>query len=168
VTDQGVIHIEVRGIDVIQRKMKAMGKSLEKNMSSAALEASKDILNKTIGVRRYPPAGPGSNPPPPYYKRGYGMIYKSGAGRETSEKLGSRTSLKLGTQDSWTVKKIGYGVSILNNASYAPYVIGDQQSNVMKKLGWRNIYDVFKENIGKIKKAFDDWILKTLKDTGLK
>lgn len=150
------INVQVKGLEELKAKLSKVGKKLSSYMSSAAVEASKDLL-KHEGLQKYPPMTDANRAPEPYYIRGVGMQYKS-HNDYRSEKLGA----------SFTVTKIGYGARIGNNASYAPYVVGEKQSNVMKNIGWLNIFEFVKEQMGAIKKTFDAWVAKALKDSQLK
>ena len=150
------LNIEIRGLNELRAKMKKLGLKLSDYMSSAAVEASKDLLN-TEGLQRYPPETQANLPPPPYYIRGVGMQYAT-KNNYKSEKMGA----------SFTVKKIGYGAVIGNTASYAPHVIGANQSGRMKKIGWKNIIEWAASQVNNIKKTFDGWVAKALRDSGLK
>ena len=150
------LNIEIRGLDELRAKMKRLGLKLSDYMSNAAVEASKDLLSAE-GLQKYPPATSANQPPPPYYIRGVGMQYAS-KNDYKSEKLGA----------SFTVKKIGYGAVIGNTASYAPHVIGANQSGRMKKIGWKNIVEWAASQVNNIKKIFDGWVAKALRDSGLK
>lgn len=149
------LNIQVKGLTEIEAKLKAVGKKLSSYMSAAAMEASKDLLAHE-GLQKYPPETDANKPPTPYYVRGYGMQYKSKMVYK-SEKLGA----------SFTTKKISYGARIGNNASYAPYVIGNQQARHMKRIGWLNIFEFAKSQTGNIKKTFDSWVKKAIKDSRL-
>lgn len=155
-TNQNNINIEVKGLTELKTKLAQVGKKLSSYMSAAAVEASKDLLAHQ-GLQKYPPEGAGNQPPTPYYIRGRGMQYKS-HNDYRSEKLGA----------SFTIQKISYGAKIGNNASYAPYVVGADQSSRMKAIGWLNIVEFAKQQIGAIKKTFDAWVAKAIKDTHLK
>jgi len=151
------IQIEMRGLKEIDAKLKKLGRSLSSYMSQAMVQAGKTII-MTEGLKKYPPAGPGSNPPPPYYKRGYGTINKSGAGRATSENLGSK----------WYVDKVPFGAKVGNRASYAKWVSGENQAHFMPPLGWKKLSEVAKDSIDKVKKTLSAWLDKAKKDAGLK
>jgi hypothetical protein len=150
-----VVKIEVKGIDVLERKLKLFPARIQANMSQAAEEAGKLVV-WSEGLATYPPETAANHPPTPYYKRGAGMVYKDRVD-DSSEKYGSR----------FTVQREGFGARIGNSASYAKYLAGDQQSKAMAKIGWRKLIDVANEKIVKIKKIFDGWVAKTIRDLNL-
>ena len=157
------VNIEVRGLEELKIKFAKLKRDLSKYMADAAVDATKSVILLPRGGgggkehALYPPETAANKAPEPFYIRGVGMQYKKGNSYK-SEKLGS----------SFIVKKVGYGARIGNNASYAPYVIGDNQSRRMKEIGWTKLIDVAKENLDKIKKVFQVWIDKALKNDGLK
>ncbi len=122
-------------------------------------EAAAEVLG-TRGVgKNYPPAPPGSLPPPPYYQRGVGYMNVSGLGKKKSERYGT----------VWKIKSRGYTTVATNKASYAKYLVGDdEQAKAMAKIGWRKLGDVAKEKRTKINTIMKKWIRKGLKDLGLK
>ena len=72
-------------------------------------------------ITTYPPLRPGNRPPPPYWRRGVGMVQRTGHVTPLSEKFGS-------PETSW---KMSFGRSfdtIIGEAStavsYAPWVVG--------------------------------------------
>ena len=154
--DEG-IQINFFGLDVLEKRLKEVGTKLSKYLSQAAVEAAKNEILATEGLKKYPPATEANQPPTPYYIRGRGTQYKS-KNNGKSEKLGSR----------FTVNKVPYGARIGNNASYARYVVGEDQSHVMKEIGWRKLKDVAKDKRKEIKQVFTAWINKALRDSGLK
>lgn len=151
------LNIEIRGLKELQAKMKKLGLKLSDYMANAAVEASKELI-AVEGLQKYPPATAANFAPVPYYIRGVGMQYSANSNDGKSEKLGSR----------FVVKKIGYGAVIGNTASYAPYVIGANQARRMETIGWKNILKWAASQVNNIKRTFDGWVNKALKDSGLK
>jgi len=92
----------------------------------------------------------------PYYVRGKGTQYAS-YNRGNSERLGTQ----FYTQAAGLNTKIG------NRASYARYVVGEGQARFMAPKGWRKLFDVAKEKVPQIKKVYEAWINKCIKDLGL-
>ena len=150
------IEIEVTGLDKLQRGMSQFSKEIARNMSEAAHEAGKEVV-ETTGLQRYPPESDANRPPAPYYQRGVGMITKSGI-RAVSERYGTQ----------FYVKREGQSTYIGNRASYAKYLADDQlQARAMGRLGWRKLLDVAKEKVDTIKRIYQAWIDKTIRDLGL-
>ncbi len=54
-----------------------------------------------------------------------------------------------------------------NRASYARHVHGDKQAKAMGKIGWKQLFKTAKEKIGDIKKVYDAWVAKAIRDLGL-
>jgi hypothetical protein len=150
-----VVKIEVKGIDVLERKFRLFPARIQANMSQAAAEAAKEVI-WTRGLATYPPETAANHPPTPYYKRGVGMVYKNHMD-DSSEKF----------KEQFTVKREGFGARIGNDASYAKYLAGDKQTKKMAAIGWRKLIDVANEKIVKIKKIFDGWVAKTIRDLNL-
>lgn len=153
--DNSVIKIEVKGLDVLEKKFNRFQAQIEKNMDAAAAEAAKVVV-WSKGVGTYPAETAANKPPTPYYRRGVGMVYKDHIDA-TSEKYGTR----------FNVQPVRYGARIGNTASYAKYLGGDDQAAAMARIGWRKLIDVANEKIVKIKNIFDKWVAKTIRDLGL-
>lgn len=111
----------------------------------AVQAAALDLLEK---LSEYPPASEGNQPgrysiktrrPMGYYIRGTGSVSPSGKVYHTSETLNRR----------WTHKMLGapdIGAQIGNNASYAKYVVGDEQAYFHGRRGWKTARQVLEEN----------------------
>ena len=149
------ITIEVEGLDRLQRGMAQFPKEIARNMSEAAHEAGNEII-KTKGLQDYPPATAANKPPTPYYQRGFGTVTASG-GRGTSENYGKQ----------FYIKREGLNTTIGNRTSYAGWLAGEEQAKALKLIGWRKLVDVAREKIGTIKRIYQAWINKTIKDLGL-
>ena len=156
------IKIEVIGMDKLRAALKKFPTEAKHYLKGAGIEASRDVILKTpglggMGEKSYPPAPAGSKPPAPYYQRGMGMVYKSGPGKATSEKLGTQ----------WTVESTDYKTTISNRASYARWVIGEQQSSAMKPIGWKQLVQTAKDKTSDITAVYNKWIAALLKKINL-
>ena len=154
-TANNVVKIEVKGLDVLMKKLDKFPERIKANLGQAAEEAGKEVV-WSKGLSTYPPKTAANRPPVPYYERGVGMVFKDHI-EENSEKYGTQ----------FYVKREGYGARIGNRASYAKYLGGDDQLAWAKRVGWRKLIDVANEKIVKIKKIYDGWVAKTIRDLGL-
>lgn len=150
------INIEVEGLDKVIAKLHKFPVEIAKNFSAAGAEAAKDVILPTEGLQNYPPSTSANEPPVPYYIRGRGTQYAT-RNLMTSERLGTR----------WVVERKGFSTIVGNPVSYSRYVHGDEQARWMKAIGWKKLFDVAKEKIGDIKRVYQAWIDKTIKDLGL-
>lgn len=60
--------------------------------------------------------------------------------------------------NSYVVAPLGYtGARLSNSATYAPYVIGEQQQPFHKNTGWKKLYDVAADFVasGKVQRIFN-------------
>lgn len=149
--------IIVKGITELQAKIKKFRAQMLGVVSPASEDESNKLLDNTVGLRKYPPLGPGNAPPTPYYIRGTGMQYKS-HNDNRSEQLGSR----------WVVKKILGGVNVYNTASYYKYVHGERQSYRMAEIGWKKTSEVFPKFVPEILKKIKSTFDMLMKKIGLK
>ena len=147
--------IKIDGIEKLTANMTALGQELNDGLTGAGLEAAREVLD-TPGLRVYPPATAANQPPTPYYIRGRGTQYKRG---------NNGKSERYGTQ--FTTNQVGTVTYIGNRASYAPYLGGEKQAQVMKNIGWRKLLDVAKEKLPKIKAIYQAWINRAIKRLGL-
>lgn len=154
------VQIQVKGMKEVEAKLSKLGKSLESYMQQAASQSAVEILD-TEGLRTYPPSTGANQPPTPYYIRGVGM---QRAGKRKPE-YNDGKSEKLGSQ--FHVDKVPYGARIANRASYAKHVIGEDQAKHMAAIGWKSLPKFVKEKISDIRKTFDAWVKKAIKDAGL-
>jgi len=135
------------------------------------------ILN-TRGLRQYPPEGPGNRPPVPYWKRGVGREVSAGRKQKRSEGVGVsvratrnlHNSEKLGSHFYSLGEVTSPGslvVRIGNPVSYAPYVVGEQQSSVMAKIGWKKLSDVARAKLSEVGRIVEAVLKDTFKRIGL-
>lgn len=166
--------VKVKGLKELETAMQRAPVAIQNALRDSATLVGDHILN-TRGLRQYPPEGPGNRPPVPYWKRGVGREVsagrkKQGAGgrvRATrnlhnSEKLGSRF-YSLGEIASPTSLVVRIG----NVASYAPYVVGERQSRVMAKIGWKKLSDVARAKLNSVGRIFEAVLKDTFKRIGL-
>jgi hypothetical protein len=151
------IVIEVKGLKELQAAMDKFPQKSASYMSQAGQQAFERVIKDTKGLEPYPDETAANMPPEPYYIRGRGTQTKSG---------NRGNSRKMNTQ--WYAKREGYATRIGNSASYAQYVIGDNQAHFMAPKGWLKLVDVAKDKIKDIVKVYEDWTDKLLKDIGLK
>lgn len=150
------IQIETKDLNLLMTRLDKFKNKIARYMSAMAHEAGQHVI-KQKGLMRYPPATEANQPPTPYYIRGRGTQNKSG---------NNHKSERYGTQ--FYVKREGDHAIIGNRASYAKYLTSeDEQSETMAKYGWRKLADVVKEQMPQIKKIFDKWVQKALKEVGL-
>ena len=142
-------------------KMKDLQEAIAKSPREIALaikgageQVSKEII-KTVGLRTYPPLSDANLPPTPYYKRGLGTVYASGHDG-SSEDYGKQ----------WNTKVYGDRVVIGNSASYAQFVGGDKQPFHMYSKGWRELANVARSKIMRIRGIYEQWIARALKRAG--
>lgn len=119
----------------LKRKLKLLS-----SVPAAVLEQAGEELQQRIQV--YPPEGPWNRPrQKPWYQRHFGPRWfrKDGkiAGRNTSERL----------QRSWQTKQSANSVEIFTRVSYAERVIGDNQSEVHSRHGWRKARDIAEDYV---------------------
>ncbi|MCW5876484.1 MAG: hypothetical protein KIS85_06335 [Anaerolineales bacterium] len=151
------IRIRVEGGEQVQAALRRLGPELEGAAESAGREFAGAILGEE-GVQKYPPAGPGNQPPAPYYQRGVGMQQSPGYNDMRSERYGA----------SFSVAARGYRTEIGNAASYAPHLGGMKQATHMAALGWRRLYDVAKAKAAEARRIYGRWIERSLVKLGLK
>lgn len=150
------IRIEVRGLDKLIPKLEQVGEQLNETMQAAARESLAEVLG-TVGLRKYPPETDANRLPYPYYERGRGMWTAPDHNTGSSERYGTK----------WDENLVPYGARAVNNASYAPYLAGDEQAQAMAGKGWRKLRDVADEKREEIRKIFDGWIARLLKKLDL-
>ena len=85
----------------------------------------------------YPPETAANRPPAPFYIRGRGTQLVSGGNTGKSEQLLQRWKIRRKTADK---------VQITNNASYAGFVIGEDQTGFHRARGWPNVPDYLEDN----------------------
>ncbi|NLS80049.1 MAG: hypothetical protein GXY76_22645 [Chloroflexi bacterium] len=94
----------------------------------------------------YPPEGPW-NAPGPYPARWYQRHFGPRWARADGSVGGSNTSEQL--QKQWLVEQRGAAqVVVANRASYAPWVMGEEQAALHAAHGWRKLKDIAAEVMG--------------------
>lgn len=146
------VRIEVKGLKELQAAIKKFPQETRHYLKGAGIESARDVILMTpglggMGEKTYPPAPSGSRPPAPYYQRGVGMVYKSGPGK---------ASEKLGTQ--WTVESSDFKTIIANPASYAKWVVGEQQASFMAPIGWKRLFQTAKDKQAQMTAVYNKWV----------
>jgi hypothetical protein len=122
----------ILGLDKLQKKLDKLsdpGEAIAKGMRNYALDIAKDVT-------AYPPESAANRPGRArWYVRGMGTQTATGKRYLTSEKMSNKWERK---DDGFHVKRFGSSVrlEIINNASYAQYVIGDKQVRFHALRGW--------------------------------
>lgn len=154
-----MISIRIRGLKEIETKLARFPrylKAVQREFSRAASEVV--LADQGGGKPFYPPETEANKPPPPYYERGFGMHYVGGGVRASSEQMDRR----------FVTDTNGWMTRIQNTASYSPYVIGEDQTDVMEYIGWQKLIDVARKGKKAIMERWDDIVRRTLKKVGLK
>jgi len=150
------IKIEVEGLDKVVAKLDKFPREIARNFGAAGAEAAKDVVLPTEGLQNYPPMTAANAPPVPYYIRGVGTQYAT-RNLMNSQRLGTR----------WVVERKGFSTVIGNPVSYSRYVHGEEQAKAMAGIGWKKLLDTARKKIGSIKKVYQAWVKKTIRDLGL-
>lgn len=103
-------------------------------------------------ITEYPPQTEANRPDNVWYERGFGTRYKSGAGRKTSEDMKSK----------WEIKPKNLMIDLSNQAKYSNYVVGTEQSDIMREIGWPNIPDKLENDLGELEKELKELFDKEL------
>lgn len=149
------IHVEVKGLDKLIKKLGGITEELDDTLQAAGEESGKMLLAEE-GLQKYPPETDANRPPAPYYERGRGMW--------TSETVNSGGSERLGTR--WTVEREGKtATKIGNSATYAPFVHGAEQAWFMASKGWNKLYDTAVVKQSEIQRIYQAWIDRLIKKT---
>lgn len=154
------IKITVVGLDKVLAAMGKFPGQVDRYLVAAGKEAGSEII-ETQGLLRYPPSTAANAPPVPYYIRGRGTQTAHG-NLYNSERLGSQ-----GTSEGFSIAAVGPVTTIGNRASYAKYVIGEQQKPWMARIGWRKLFDVAREKVPQITAIYAGWVGKCIRDLGL-
>ena len=150
-------NIQIEGLDAALRKVAAVGNMnvVKAGMKQAGVHVKGKIDQYPPGSSANIPGGPGSH----WYVRGTGGMYALVGGGISSYGGSEKLSKK------WTIKsrKGGMQVVVGNNASYGPYVQGDEQVGFHKARGWKNTDKVAKEESATVNKILAAAIEKALK-----
>lgn len=151
------ISITVTGLDEVAARLAKFPDQVGRYTGAAGKEVGAEII-QSPGVGRYPSAGKGNSPPAPYYVRGVGTQHAT---------YNEGNSERLGTQFTVVPSTDGFSVIIGNRASYAPYVVGDNQAKALAAIGWVKVYDAALAKLDKIRAIYQAWIDKLNKDIKL-
>ena len=156
-----LIKVEVRGLKEVIAKLGKFSTDLHETLKAAGQEAGEEVV-QSEGVAIYPPETAANRPPAPYYVRGVGTFY----GKKynySSERYGTKFEVK----GEAAGRLRGSRTHITNSASYGKYVGGDYQPAHMAAKGWRKVFDVATEKIGRIKEIYEAWIDRLIAEVGL-
>lgn len=149
--------IQIIGLDKLLANLKKFPKQIEKNLGQAGNESAENIIFPTQGLKGYPPATAGNQPPAPFYIRGRGL-------QTGTRNLGN--SERAGTQ--FYSRNEGSKTLIGNRASYAHYLFGEEtQAVALKQIGWKTLVAVINDKIGEIRDVYQKWVDKTITDLNL-
>ena len=125
-----MISIEIKGMEAIQRKLKALE---PREYAIGTMEVSVALLKNDIAP--YPPATDANNPMArKWYERGYGNRWQ----RKDGSIGGKRTSQTLGRRWTTKVEMGGMRGTVGNNATYGPFVqSAAKQTWYHRRTGWR-------------------------------
>lgn len=154
------IQIRINGLNELKKKFGVASQMWNQTLSDASTLVGDAVLN-TRGVKQYPPMTDANRPPAPYYIRGKGTQTSKG-NLLNSQRLGTNLFSEGKVTSFGAVVTIG-----TRNVTYAPYVIGEQQSRAMARIGWRKLKDVAIEKQDKIRRTFEAVIQAALKRAGL-
>ena len=149
------LRIEIKGLDKLISSFNRFPERITRMMGQAGKDASDKIL-ATRGLQTYPPETAANKPPTPYYIRSRGMQYKTRNAMD-SENLKAQ----------WVTRPQGARVTIGNRASYARWVHGEDQAQHMARIGWRKLLDVAREKIDVVRRVYQAWVNKIIRDLGL-
>jgi len=142
--------VTIEGLDEVIKK-------LDKTDPTKALYVGMDWgADEVIDeMKDYPPQTAANRPDE------HGRWYERGVGTHSRNAV-QRTSENLRMKWKKMRNKSAPSISITNSASYAEYVHGNRQSNVMKKIGWKKVKTVSDKKFAEITehimdKYFKDW-----------
>ena len=140
--------VEIEGLEELIKKLEKLGKM---NTLHSAIQASGRLLKGLMtkyppGTAANVPAGPGSS----WYKRGTGSFYWRI--RDNAQVSYGKKSEVLSSKWASKYDKGKFEVQIGTNVSYSKFVQGPKgtQSKALKKIGWKGIDVVSKEQTNRI------------------
>jgi hypothetical protein len=150
------VRISITGAENLQASLKKLPIGIRSTFPTAHKKFGEEIINQ-IGVKVYPPTGPGNYPPVPYYIRGKGTQYAThNAGN--SEQYGKR----------WT-SQINWQRGIFSNsASYARFLGGSPNAYRMRAIGWKSLLDAAKGKMQRAGEIYGKAVVDALIKVGLK
>ena len=149
------IGITIVNLEPLLDALRKFPRETQKYLRAAGKESGTAVID-TLGLKSYPPATAANQPPVPYYIRGRGTETRFG-NRGNSENLGKQFNVSY--EKTYTI--------LGNRASYAPYVIGEEQAWWMTIIGWRQLGSVVEEKLEKINTIYNNWVDKLLRDLKL-
>lgn len=132
--------IELRGIDKVRRLLDV--RHVETASRRAIGKFAREVKLRAVP---YPPEGPW-NQPGPYPHRWYQRHFGPRWGRKDGSIGGRNTSEVM--QKKWYDKTVSPWQAVVGNkASYADWVVGEQQAAVHRQHGWKKLADVARETM---------------------
>lgn len=132
--------IRIDGLEELEAKLRKM-------LTPPVYQKALRRLGEEVKLRAipYPPEGAWNQPgpyPARWYQRHFGPRWarKGGGigGRNTSERM----------QQHWVVSERGQlSVEVGNTASYAPFVMGEEQVEFHRAHGWRKLSEIAREEL---------------------
>lgn len=180
--DNNIIKINVEGLEQTINRIRLLysreaNSKLTKYLAAAGRECATRVLWPVVGLRKYPPATAANQPGRtktvqfrndrtvtfrmPWYERTKGSHIPTRGGGwkfvKTSENLGKQ----------WYVKTVqGTGTEIGNRASYAQYVVGEEQARAMGRIGWKQLAEVAADKVADFVTVYTQWLKKVINDIG--
>lgn len=152
------IQIKITGADAIRALLNP-----EKAMGAVKRAVRRGTVHVKARIAEYPPESEANRPGRTYpdgslmgyYQRGRGWMEPHVSPEGAVSYVLRGTSEKLGTR--WTIKFEDGGLTGIagNNASYAPYVQGDQQAWFHALRNWKNTKTVEEEETAMVQDFFE-------------
>jgi len=153
-----LIKLDIEGDKETIEALAKFPEELEQAAQGAGKEGIMEI-RVTPGVQTYPPPTGANSPPFPYYERGRGTWTSPGNNTNSSEQYGKRWTEPVGE---------GYTTTSRNTASYAKYLVSDEdQALHMWNIGWNRLGDVAEEKKPKLIAILTAWIDRAIAKLGL-
>jgi len=155
----GPITVTVDGFDTLE---KVLSPSEFRRMAKIVLlKIAKEVKVQAIP---YPSEGPWNQPgpyPARWYQRQFGSRWalKGGGtgGNSSSERM----------QKLWVITQKGpWQVSVGNRASYAPYVMGEEQRSYHEAHGWKKLKEIGAEESRKGPRIMEEELEKSIQEHG--
>ena len=147
--------VELEGFAEAMRKL---DKATFERVCQGALEKFANEI-KLLAIP-YPPEGPW-NKPGPYPAKWYQRHFGSRWARKSGSTGGADTSERM--QKQWIAEQRNpFEAVVGNRASYSSYVVGEEQTDVHARHGWKKLSDVGKMNQDKLLRFIAEEIEKAM------
>lgn len=153
------VTVKIKGLKELQRKFDNILPGIKRGVKAGTQHIEGN-------VKPYPPSTNANVPKVfksgevnSWYERGWGAKWAVKAGGWRGRKVSENLLAK------WTVKFIDSGLTgiVGNNVSYGPYLQDEeQQTNVMRIIGWRTIQDVAEDELPVVTRFIEGEIQKEL------